>query len=222
MRRNLLLVASIVAGCFQEIPFPGEQAEIETDQVNGEDTIGVNEAIFDEFLLDGFDISDPPDGINDIAISALVIIASDLDAEVICEAAANSNTFDQFVNKFDDGRFAGLVTLIVEDLLDVNGAGGFANNDNILGNGTNVFVSSFFFSNNAGVTTVAAINDDQQDVIFIDDINADVLNADFAGLLELDFANNDAGDNINADMQAKFFNAAHCDFDDVIQDSIGL
>jgi hypothetical protein len=220
MLRYLLLATSLMFGCFQEIDFPGEQAEIDTDQVNGQDTVGVNEAIFDEFLLDGFDSNG--DLIDDIAISALLVIASDIDAEVICEAAANSLTFAQFINKFADGRFAGVLTLITEDLQFANGARGFANNDNILGNAADVIVSSFFLSNNNNARVVEAFNDDLLDVIFIDDINPKTLNADFAGLLQFDFATNAQGDSINADMQAKLFNAAQCDFDNVIKDFIGL
>jgi hypothetical protein len=216
----LFMTALLTVGCFQEIDFPGEQATIVTDPVNNEDTTGVNEAIFDEFLVNAIDTNN--DGIDDTAVSALITIAADLSAEELCAQAQDANSFNQLIGSFNDARFAGTITLVLEDLLEVNGASGFNNNDRFTGNATDTFVASFFFVNVDNQTTVAAFNADNLDTIDIETIVDGELTGTFDGLLQLDFANDQAGDNINSVMDGTFFKASACDFDDIIADTIGL
>jgi hypothetical protein len=212
MRPYLLVAASLFVGCFQAIPFPGEQAEIVSDQVNDEDTTGVNEAIFDDFVADAFD-SDG-DGIDDTAVSVLMVVASDVDAETLCDEAQKSNNFAQFLGRFDNARIVTSFTVVFEDL--AVGASGFDDNDNIQGDAINKFVTTFFFSVQDNEVTVDAQTADNKDLVEIDVVNALELTANFDGLLQLDFADNPNGDNINADIEGNFFKAAHCEMDEVV------
>lgn len=217
MKRLVFVLVPALLGCFQEIDFPGEQAEVEIEPINGIDAAGVNEAIFDELEIDALDVN--ADGVADVAVSSLLILASDQANTALCNVASDANNFAQIEGGFNDAKLAGTLVVAVEDLAQVNGASGFKNGDNIRGNNNDVIVVSFFVVTENGDFEVRANTAGQGD-IDIDTINNDELNATFDDILDLDFAFNANGDPINSNIDGALFNATQCDMDVVLEDII--
>jgi hypothetical protein len=213
--RQLLIFLFCTVGCFQAIPFPGQQADVDIEPVNNIDGEAIDEGIFDEFIVQQVDQNG--DGVVDFAISAFMSLNANFDVETLCDEASNAGSIDDLLNTFDDALFAGTLSLVVSD---PNTAVGLNNGDNIQGDPDNgqVFVVSFFLVTEGGDIVVFA-NSDFEGELDIETINNE-LNGSFTDQLTLDFANDPNGDNINSDINAFLFNATECDIDDLLEDTL--
>lgn len=217
MQRTLIAFL-LLAGCFQEIDFPGEQAEIESDDVNGLNAGAVNEAVFDELQIQRIDANQ--DGTADFSVSLFLVMAADQDVDLLCEEAELANSLEDLANAFDDVFLAGSFVARADP---VDQADGFRNGDEILGDLGNGFaVFSFFAATQDGQLEVLAEAFGDRGRFEFEDLD-DTLDANFDDQLEFEFAQDNIDPfndppNLNADIDGLFFNAAPCDMDDIQED----
>jgi hypothetical protein len=218
MRHIFILSALLGFGCFQAIDFPGEQAEIVSDDVNNLNSDTVNEAIFDELVDQTVDVNQ--DGIDDFGFSIFLTIGADQDAAALCEAAQDANSIEDLANAFDDVFIAGSFILKVEA---VNDANGFDDGEKIAANFIpdvgGFFIFSFFAATQEGNLEALAESFGDVGNFEFDDFNGDELSANFDDKLEFENSNGNvdfrAADlaqeiNLDADIDGVLFKAAAC------------
>jgi hypothetical protein len=227
MRKLSIFLLSSALACFQAIDFPGEQAEIESDDVNDFNAANVDEAIFDEIVDQQVDVDG--DDINDFGFSMFLTIGANQDAALLCDEAQAADSIEDLANAFDDVLIAGSFILKVEDLNAANGfeAGEEINADPAAG----FFVFSFFAATQAG--NLEALAESFGD---LGNFEFDLLsNVEFSGIFDdtMEFENSD-GDvdfanpnlvqeiNLDADINGLFFNATACDDLDAIVEELLL